>query len=201
MQQIIVATGNRGKIREIGEIFAGLLYRLRSMGEYWTPLPEIQETGSTFSENARIKADWVFHHSSSWALADDSGLVVDALGGAPGVKSARYAGVQGDTAANNARLLAELNDVAATLRTARFVCSVVLRIDEATLLHAEGCCEGRIIGAPRGSGGFGYDPLFVPEGFDRTFAELSGEEKHAVSHRGKAIRTLKELLNDHLSRR
>lgn len=194
-QQIIVATGNRGKFREICEIFAGLPFRLRSMGDYWNPLPMIEENGSTFRENACIKADWVFHHSSLWALADDSGLIVDALGGAPGVRSARYAGMHADAAANNARLLRELRGIAAADRIARFACSVVLRLDEATLVCADGYCEGRIIETPRGRGGFGYDPLFIPRGFDRTFAELTKEDKHRISHRGKALKLLKERLN------
>jgi XTP/dITP diphosphohydrolase len=193
--EIIVATGNNGKFREIKEIFDGLPCRLLPMREYWNPVPSIEETGSTFYENACIKADWVYQHASVPALADDSGLIVDALGGAPGVRSARYAGLQGDAAANNARLLQELQGVAFELRTARFVCSVVLRIDNAALLHAEGRCEGRIIETPRGSGGFGYDPLFVPDGFDRTFAELTNEEKHHISHRGRALKALKERLH------
>ena len=194
-RQIVVATGNSGKFNEICEIFVGLPFCLLPMGNYWNPLPRIEENGTTFRENARIKADWVFEHSSLWALADDSGLIVDALGGAPGVRSARYAGTHADAAANNTKLLSELYNVVAPDRTARFACSVVLRIDEATLLYADGYCEGRIIETPRGSAGFGYDPLFIPEGFDRTFAELTGEEKHGISHRGKALKSLKEQLD------
>lgn len=198
-RRIIVATGNSGKFREIQEIFAGMPFCLVSMGEYWNPLPRIEENGSTFRENARIKADWVYYRSSLWALADDSGLIVDALGGAPGVRSARYAGIHADAAANNARLLKELDGVAEADRTARFACSVVLRMDEETLVYADGYCEGRIIEAPRGSGGFGYDPLFIPDGFDRTFAELTSEEKNLISHRGKALKSLKEQLNDYFA--
>ncbi len=193
-QKIIVATGNRGKFREVAEIFCSLPFDLILMTDYWNPAPDIEENGSSFIENARIKADWVYRRSSLWALADDSGLIVDALGGAPGVRSARYAGAQRDDLANNSKLLEELKDVPFEKRTARFACCAALRIDEKTLLYAEGFCEGRITDRPRGAGGFGYDPLFIPDGYDKTFAELTGEEKHNISHRGKALKALKELL-------
>jgi XTP/dITP diphosphohydrolase len=198
-RRIIVATGNHGKFREISELFTDIPCRLIAMREYWKTDPPIEENGATFFENARIKADWVYHHSSLWSLADDSGLMVDALGGEPGVRSARYAGEQGNTEANNMKLLKALEGTVPSERKARFACSVVLRIDATTILHAQGYCEGRIIEAPRGSGGFGYDPLFVPEGFDRTFAELTGEEKHRISHRGKALRSLKEQLYGYIA--
>ncbi|MBN1306487.1 MAG: RdgB/HAM1 family non-canonical purine NTP pyrophosphatase [Chitinispirillaceae bacterium] len=199
-RRIIVATANSGKLREIVDLFADVPCQLLSMRECWNPLPSIEENGSTFFENACIKANWVFRRSAEWALADDSGLMVDALDGGPGVKSARFAGEQGNGEANNIKLLKALENVACRLRTARFVCSAVLRIDENTLLHADGYCEGLIIDKPRGSGGFGYDPLFVPEGFNRTFAELTSEEKHSISHRGKALKALKEQLYDYLAR-
>ncbi|MBN1575131.1 MAG: RdgB/HAM1 family non-canonical purine NTP pyrophosphatase [Chitinispirillaceae bacterium] len=199
IRRIIMATGNSGKLREISDLFADMPCQLISMRDWRKPLPSIEENGSTFFENACIKADWVFRESSEWSLADDSGLMVDALGGGPGVTSARFAGEQGNAEANNAKLLKALEGVAQRLRTARFACSVVLRIDEATLLHADGYCEGRIIERPRGSGGFGYDPLFVPDGFNRTFAELTGEEKHRISHRGKALKALKEQIYDYFA--
>lgn len=190
--KIIVATGNRGKLKEITEIFSDIPGALVAMSDYFKEEPFINETGTTFFENACIKADWVFHAAGMCALADDSGLMVDALAGAPGVNSARYAGTQGDTAANNAKLLAELKGLTPSERTAQFVCSVVLRVDENNFIHAEGKCTGRILECPRGGGGFGYDPLFVPDGFNRTFAELNRNEKHRISHRGKALRALKE---------
>ncbi len=193
-ERIVVATGNLDKMEEIREIFDDMRIELLPMSHFWREAPVIEENGSTFTENASIKADFVYHHMSISTLADDSGLVVDILGGAPGVRSARYAGKQGDTAANNMKLLESLRGIPEKSRTARFVCAVVLRIDSFTTLIAEGFCEGKIVETPRGSGGFGYDPLFIPDGFDRTFAELTTEEKHEISHRGKALRALKEKL-------
>ena len=195
--KIIVATGNSGKLQEIRDIFIDFPGTLISMKEFWKDIPEIEETGDTFFDNACIKADWVYEHSTCWALADDSGLVVDALGGAPGVKSARFAGIQGNTEANNVKLLYALSDMEPENRTARFVCSVVLRVDKETLLQAEGTCEGTIIDTLRGNGGFGYDPLFIPTGYSKTFAELTGDEKHRISHRGKALRTLRKQLYEY----
>jgi XTP/dITP diphosphohydrolase len=195
--EIIVATGNSGKLQEIREIFAGFPCTLLSMKDYWGEIPFIEETGETFFENASIKANWVYENSSRWALADDSGLMVDMLDGAPGVKSARFAGMHGATETNNTKLLNLLMGIAPEARTARFVCSVVLRIDEETLLHAEQTCEGIIVDSLRGGEGFGYDPLFIPKGFDRTFAELPAEEKHRISHRGKALKALKEQLYEY----
>jgi XTP/dITP diphosphohydrolase len=195
-QKIIVATGNNGKLQEIREILHGIPCSLVSMREYWKAVIDIEENGLTFLENARIKADWVYKHSFNWALADDSGLEVDALGGAPGVRSARFAGVHGDTPANNRKLLSLLHDVPSAKRTARFVCSIVLRISDTAVIETNGICRGTIIDTSCGSGGFGYDPLFVPDGFDKTFAELTNDEKHRISHRGKALLMLKEKLND-----
>jgi XTP/dITP diphosphohydrolase len=199
-RRIIVATGNSGKLLEIAELFKDIPCQFVSMHECLKTLSSIEETGSTFLENACIKADWVFRQSSEWSLADDSGLVVDALGGEPGVRSARFAGEQGNDEANNAKLIKSLEGIPYPLRTARFVCSAVLRLDTAILLHAEGFCEGRIIENPRGSGGFGYDPLFISDGFDRTFAELSSDEKNRISHRGKAMKSLKEQLHGYITR-
>jgi len=198
-KRIIVATGNNGKMREIRELFGDTGIPLVSMREFWKASIDIEESGSTFLENAQIKADWVFNHSNQQcALADDSGLVVDALDGAPGVHSARFAGVHGDTAANNRKLLGMLELVPAEKRTARFVCAMVLRLSSDILLRAEGACEGKIIMAPRGSEGFGYDPLFMPVGYDMTFAELPGDVKNRISHRGKALHRIRELMNDYI---
>jgi len=186
-------------MKEIIELMGDLPVRVQSMRDYWKAVIDIEENGSTFIENARIKADWVFNHSErEWALADDSGLVVDALDGAPGVRSARFAGEHGDTAANNRKLLSLLQDVEPQRRTARFVCAAVLRINADILLTAEEACSGRIIDDARGGEGFGYDPLFIPDGYDRTFAELSPEVKNGISHRGKALGRIKELLNEYI---
>jgi len=198
-KKIIIATGNNGKLNEIREIFEGMELHLQTMREFWNPLPHIEENGTTFAENAQIKADWVFGKTGIWSLGDDSGLAVDALDGAPGIRSARFAGENADMDANKAKLLSDLADTAPAQRTARFICALALRIDATTLLTAEGACEGAIISTPRGEGGFGYDPLFIPEGFDRTFGELTSIEKHRISHRGRALRKIKELLHEYIS--
>ena len=196
MKKIIVATGNKGKVKEIKEILSGLPYEFVPLGDIWNPLPDIEENGSTFFQNARIKADWVYSHSGVWALADDSGLEVDALNGAPGVWSARYAGLQGDSQANNKKLLDALKNVSIKQRTARFKCVIVLKYGIDSYISAEGVCEGFIGFQPQGTSGFGYDPLFFPVNENETFAELSSEKKNILSHRGKALKILCEKINE-----
>jgi len=198
MKNIIIATGNAGKVKEFREMFAGLDISLTSLADHFTPLPDIAETGATFYENAKIKADWVYDNVGGgvWALADDSGLEVDALDGAPGVFSARYGGEGATSAANNEKLLNELRGVPDHLRTARFKCVLVLKTGINTYHTAEGTCEGRIIEHAAGGKGFGYDPLFVPAGFDWTFAQLAPEEKNRISHRGAAVKNLYFVLRD-----
>jgi len=195
MHQIVVATGNKGKLAEIKEILNDLPYDLIAMADLWTPVPHIPETGETFLENAKLKADWVFESSGLWALADDSGLEVDALRGRPGVLSARYAGEMADCGANNRKLLSELITIPMSMRTARFRCTIVLKISSQSYITADGVCEGRIGLKPYGNEGFGYDPLFIPDGYDKTFAQLSSSDKHRLSHRGKALASLREKLN------
>ena len=204
MVQAVVASNNAHKIREINEILQLPGYEfvaLRSLGEF----PEPVEDGATFEENARIKARDAHERTGLPAIADDSGLVVDALGGAPGIYSARYAAMEDGTTAsaahdsadleNNARLLRELEAVGATepvQRTARFVCTIVF-IDAQGEEHvASGACEGVIAHTAHGENGFGYDPLFLPDAYDheRSMAELSAVEKNAISHRGTALRNL-----------
>jgi len=195
MKNIIIATGNAGKVKEFREMLAGLDISLTNLADHFTPLPDIAETGATFYENAKIKADWVYGHTDGiWSLADDSGLEVDALDGAPGVFSARYGGEGATSATNNEKLLKELRDVPEARRTARFKCVLVLKTGINTYHTAEGTCEGRIIEHAAGGKGFGYDPLFVPAGFDRTFAQLAPEEKNRISHRGAAIKKIHEIL-------
>jgi len=189
IKNIIIATGNTGKVREIQEIFAAFPIRFSSLKDHWRPTPSIPETGATFEENARIKAQWVYSRKGMWTLADDSGLEVDALGGEPGVFSARYAGEGAGDAANNRKLLDKLASVARNGRKARFRCVVAL-VGPGGEYLAEGICEGRIGFELKGDGGFGYDPLFIPDGFDRTFAELDAARKHAISHRGRALQSL-----------
>ena len=158
--------------------------------------PDIVEDGHTFEENARKKAEALYRWIKRPVLADDSGLEVDALDGQPGVFSARYAGEGATDEANNAKLLAALQSVPAHQRQARFRCVLVMMVDEDRQLVAEGTCEGVILDAPRGTGGFGYDPLFYVPSLGKTLAELS-EEKNRISHRGAALRQLAALLAEH----
>jgi len=194
VQKIIVATGNQGKLSEIKEILVDCNFDLSSLKDHFSPIPQIPETGSTFLENARIKADWVFEKTGIWSLADDSGLEVDALNGAPGVWSARFAGEECSSEENNQKLLRLLGDSPFEARTARFRCVIVLKTGKDSYLSTEGVCEGKIGFMPEGSEGFGYDPLFYPEGYDCTFAQLDSAEKNAISHRGKALKKLRESL-------
>jgi XTP/dITP diphosphohydrolase len=191
MNDILIATANAGKVREITEIFAALPLRFTSLRDHWDEPPDIPETGATFLENARMKARWVYSRKNVWTLADDSGLEVDALKGEPGVLSARYAGEHANDSANITKLLAALSGVPASARSARFRCVAVL-VGPGGEFVGEGTCEGAIGFGPRGNGGFGYDPLFTPDGFVKTFAELDPQQKHAVSHRGRALMSLKE---------
>ncbi len=185
IREVVIASKNKGKIREILQICADLPVSVVEIPD----LPDVVEDGATFAENARKKALETARHAGKWALADDSGLEVDALGGAPGVHSARWSG--GGDEANNDRLLAELRDVPAPARTARYRAVVVVAAPDGRIVaEAEGACEGVIGFERRGTGGFGYDPLFVLPDRGRTMAELAAEEKNALSHRGRALRAL-----------
>ena len=194
---IVVATGNAHKLVEIEQILGRALPGTRfvavsQLGDFEDP----EETGETFAENALIKARAAVAETGLAAVADDSGLVVDALDGEPGVWSARYAGVHGDDAANNAKLLRNLEGVASDARTARFMSVVALVRPDGSELLGEGACEGEIGFAPRGDGGFGYDPLFLPRDTPgRTMAELSPDEKNAISHRFHALTRLCVVLD------
>ncbi len=156
--------------------------------------PKVEENGSTFEENAVLKAKALVNRTKLFALADDSGLEVDALGGEPGLLSARYAGERCSTADNNAKLLKKLAGVPFDRRTACFRCVAAFAGTDGTLLLSEGICSGHIASKPRGSRGFGYDPLFVPDGYEETIAELPPETKNQISHRGKAFRAMREKL-------
>ncbi|HEY0721121.1 MAG TPA: RdgB/HAM1 family non-canonical purine NTP pyrophosphatase [Gammaproteobacteria bacterium] len=197
MKKIVLASGNKGKVREFNEMLGGLDFEVLPQGEF--AVPEIEETGLSFVENAILKARNAAMHTGLPALADDSGLEVDALQGAPGIYSARYSGPGCSDAQNIDKLLEALAQVPETERTARFQCLIVYmrHPSDPTPLIAQGSWEGRIALARSGSGGFGYDPIFwVPE-LGRSVAELSGEEKHARSHRGQALRRLLESLRLH----
>lgn len=186
---LVIASKNKGKIREIREIFADLPLRVVDVDA----LPDVVEDGDSFSANARKKAVEIARHSGTWALADDSGLEVDALRGAPGIHSARWSG-RGDEA-NNDKLLAELRDVPAAARTARYRAVVVVATpDGRVVAEADGVCEGLIGFARKGTGGFGYDPLFIVPGRGVTMAELPAEEKHKISHRGQALARIRTPL-------
>lgn len=191
--KLVLASQNAGKLRELRALF-GAEYDVSSMGELGVDM-EIEETGTTFEENARIKAETLCARTGCAALADDSGLEVDCLGGAPGVYSARYAGKHGDDAANNALLVANVRDFPAP-RTARFVSAVALARPGRETLIARGSCEGEVLLEERGEGGFGYDPLFYSHDLHKTFAEASADEKNAVSHRACALKNLVEMARD-----
>ncbi|HEX8291049.1 MAG TPA: RdgB/HAM1 family non-canonical purine NTP pyrophosphatase [Pyrinomonadaceae bacterium] len=185
--ELLVATSNAGKVRELSHLLSGFPLRLRLLGEF-SGVDEAEETGGTFEENAAIKALHYSAHSGLLTLSDDSGLSVDALGGAPGVRSARYAGREATYAERMSKLIGELDATGDAERRARFVCVIAVADPSAGTLHTfEGACEGRIARAPRGRGGFGYDPLFIPDGHDRTFGELPDEVKQTLSHRARAL--------------
>ncbi len=188
--KIVLASSNVGKLRELAALLAPLGHELVPQSAFGIETPP--ETGTTFVENALLKAHHAAAQSGLPALADDSGIEVDALGGRPGVCSARYAGEGATDRDNLERMLDELRGVDAARRTARYRCVIVLvrGADDADPLIAQGSWEGRILTAPRGTGGFGYDPIFQPEGLAVTAAELSQEEKNARSHRGQALRAL-----------
>jgi XTP/dITP diphosphohydrolase len=197
--RLVVATANPGKLAEIRAILADLDVELVPMTELGVPSPP--EDGASFEDNALLKARACAAATGLVALADDSGLEVDALAGAPGVWSARYAGEPADDAANNARLLAELADVPPERRTARFVCAAAAVAPDGREVVVRGTMEGRIADQPRGVHGFGYDPLFVSDaaGDGRTNAELAPAEKDAISHRGAAFRALRTRLPEVLA--
>lgn len=194
---LLIATGNAGKVREFREMLGPDRFVWHDLAEFGDHSP-VEETGRTFRANACLKASQYARRHGTWALADDSGLEVDALGGSPGVTSARWAELHGagkGDADNNALLLKQLETTPARERGARFVCVLALS-DPAgrVILSARDTVEGTILRSSRGTNGFGYDPLFYVGELGRTTAELSSEEKHRISHRGKALRRLKEMM-------
>jgi XTP/dITP diphosphohydrolase len=190
--RIVLASGNRGKIEELRKLLPAWV-DVVSVADLGIVLPE--ETGTTFVENAMLKARAAAEQSGEVALADDSGLEVDALDGQPGVRSSRFAGEPSDDHANNCLLLTRLANVPAHDRTARFRSVVAVVVPGQTEFSADGVVEGRLLAEPRGNNGFGYDPLFLPLDHERTLAEMSLEEKNSISHRGRAFRSAaKQLL-------
>jgi XTP/dITP diphosphohydrolase len=194
--KLLIATKNKGKVREFAEILKDLPYEIGPLGDDF--VMDMEEDRETFLENALKKARYVLQKTGLPALADDSGLCVDALGGLPGIHSARFAssenGGNASDGANNEKLLQLMENVPSEKRTARFVCAIALVFPGGRKLLAEGYCEGSILNAARGSGGFGYDPLFLPLGMDDTYAQLPPAVKHSISHRGRAAEKIKEML-------
>ncbi len=198
MSRVVLASNNRSKVREFGELLADC--HLEVVPQYEFQVPEAEETGLSFVENAILKARNAAARAGLPAIADDSGIEVDALHGAPGIRSARFAGSEASDQNNLDKLLAELEDVPEDERSARFQCLVVYleHAEDPTPIICQGTWEGRITRAPRGDNGFGYDPVFLVPGYDRTAAELPAQTKNAISHRGQALRKLVEVLQKDL---
>ncbi|MGA7828770.1 MAG: XTP/dITP diphosphatase [Geobacteraceae bacterium] len=193
MKELLVATGNNGKLKEIRQILAGFVDHLYSSADF-PDLPEVVEDGLSFEENACKKALSAVRAKGVPAIADDSGLVVDALGGKPGVFSARYAGDGASDAENNRKLLHDLEGVSTNERTAYFSCVVSLCFPDGTCRIFCGTLNGSILNSPRGNEGFGYDPLFLVPEYGKTLAELDPAIKNSISHRGKAMDELRQFL-------
>lgn len=193
MKQVVIATKNKGKAKDFEALFAPLGYKVVTMFDV-APDMEIEETGTTFEENAVLKAETLANELGTIVIADDSGLAVDALNGEPGVYSARYAGDH-DDAANIVKVLENLQGVKYEERTARFVCCIAIAGPKMETTTVFGTCEGIILEEKRGTNGFGYDPIFFVPELDKAMAELTAEEKGRISHRGNAIRQLADALS------
>lgn len=195
METVIIASGNQGKLKEFKELMKDLAVEVKSLKDF-PEIGDIEENGTSFAENAYIKAKAVYEATGCLSIADDSGLEVDALDGAPGIYSARYAGENKDDKANNEKLLKEMDAVPNEKRGAQFHCAIVAIDKEGRRYDAEGIVRGEILRVPQGDNGFGYDPLFYIEEFGRTTAELSMDEKNKISHRGKAVRQIVDILKE-----
>jgi XTP/dITP diphosphohydrolase len=195
IKKLVLATGNTGKLRELQALLADL--GIEVVAQTALGVPEAEETGASFAENALLKARHAARHTGLPAIGDDSGLEVDALGGAPGIYSARYAGRHGDDAANIRKLLHEMRNVPAENRGARFHCAMawVRAAEDSSPMLCEATWEGFILEAPRGDNGFGYDPVFLVPDINRSAAQLAAEEKNRLSHRGQALRQLADRLH------
>jgi XTP/dITP diphosphohydrolase len=185
--KLLLATRNRNKVVEMQRALAGLGWQVMMLSDFGG-MPEVEEDGATFEENARKKARSAARHSETWILAEDAGLEVDALGGEPGVKSARYCGKGASDADRMRKILDRIINVPEERRTARFRCVMCLVDLAGKEICFDGACEGRIARSARGSAGFGYDPIFIPDGYDQTFAELGLDVKSEISHRARAMR-------------
>lgn len=196
---VIAATQNKHKIEEIESITRLFGFEILSRGDAGIPDIEIEEDGETFEENSYKKAAEIMKLCSRISIADDSGLMVDALNGAPGVISARFAGEKATDQMNNSKLLDLLKDVPDEERGAKFVSVITMIYTDGRTIVARGECKGHILREPRGEGGFGYDPLFVPEGFTKTYSELTSDEKNQISHRALALQKLGSILEKHVA--
>ncbi len=195
MAILVLATRNKDKVKEIKEVLSVLNLEIRSLLDY-SDIPDVIEDGLTFEENALKKARAVFEHTNLPTLSDDSGLEVSVLGMKPGVYSARYAGVPTNYENNNAKLLDDMKNVPVNNRQAQFR-SIMVFMSKDIEEIAEGVCKGEIVCEPKGRGGFGYDPLFIPEGYNQTFAEISPATKNVVSHRGRALSVIKKSIEEY----
>ena len=196
MITMIAASSNAHKIKEIQSIMSKFGVKVVSRKEAGVPEFEIEEDGETFEENSLKKAEAIMKATGKLTVADDSGLMVDYLGGSPGVYSARFAGEECDDEKNNEKLLKHLEGLPAEDRKAKFVSVITLMFPDGNTIVARGECPGRIIETPTGENGFGYDPLFVPDGLSKTFAQLSDKEKNSISHRARALEKLEEILTE-----
>ena len=196
--KFIIATNNQKKLKELERILNPLGINAVSAKDEGISLDDVEETGTTFAENAFLKAEAAFKKTGLPSVADDSGLCVDALDGRPGIYSARYAGENATDSDKNSKLLSELKDVPEKDRTAHFICAICCVLPNGEKIEVEGVCEGSIAFEPHGNGGFGYDPIFKYG--DKSYAELSSAEKDAVSHRGQALRKLKAELEKYLDK-
>ncbi len=197
MKSFIIASNNAHKAQELNRILNPLGIKALTARQAGVELGDVEETGETFAENARLKARAAFELTGMPVVADDSGLMTDALGGAPGVYTARFAGENASDSENINKLLDEMKDVPENKRGARFASAICCILENGEMIEASGFCEGKIAFEPKGSGGFGYDPVFLVDG-GRSFAELSDSEKDKISHRGRALRSLKAELEKKL---
>ncbi|MGV3464050.1 MAG: XTP/dITP diphosphatase [Heyndrickxia sp.] len=198
MKQVIIATKNKGKAKEFEKLFSPYDIKVLTLLDF-PDVADIEETGSTFEENAIIKAESLSKQFQTMVISDDSGLIVDALNGRPGIYSARFAGEEKDDEANIKKVLFEMEAIPPEKRTARFYCAIALAIPGEKTKTVSGACEGEILKEKRGTNGFGYDPIFWIKDKGKTMAEITSEEKNLISHRAKAIQKLISLLKDILN--
>lgn len=196
MKKVVIATKNKGKAKEFKDFFAAYDIEAISLLDIYKDIPEIEETGKTFAENARLKAEQIAAILKKPVLADDSGLIIDALNGRPGIFSARYAGEDKSDQANIEKVLYELKEIPQGERTARFICVLAVAIPNEKTIFKTGYCEGVITISQMGMNGFGYDPIFVPTGYSKTMAEISPNEKNRISHRCNAMTQLEEWIKN-----